>query len=200
MGPHHKRSLWLAFAVALYAVSLLLPAVEYEGETVWLGARAAAIAVFIPALWAVPLGSLLGLFYPLLGLTLLGIFGRRAFATGSAIALVATMALWGFCLPPVPQANIFGGTDPGGSLGPGFWLWLASGVCLLVVSLEPREPKRFSRSTIAGLVYATFVALSAFVLVGLRHEGALRSTEAERRAVEAEKREAIRQALPKSSE
>jgi hypothetical protein len=199
VGHRHSRSFWLALAVALYGVSLLLPAVEHEGETVWLGARAALVAVFIPALWAVPLGFLLGLLYPLLGLTLIGIVARRAFATGAAIALVATMALWGFSLPPTPQPNIFGGTHPGGNLGPGFWLWLASGSCLLFASLEPREQQRFSRSTLAGLVYAAVVALSALVL-GASHERVRRSADAERRAVEDEKREAIRQASPKSSE
>jgi hypothetical protein len=36
--------------------------------------------------------------YPLLGATLLGVIKRRSFATG-AVALLATMAFWGFSVP-----------------------------------------------------------------------------------------------------
>jgi hypothetical protein len=185
-----QRIAWVALAGALYGLSLALPAVVYEGETVWPGVRAAALSVFFPLVWAMPLGFLLSLLYPLLGLTVIGIVKRRAFATGTAIALVATMALWGFSVPEKPESNVFGGTSPGGALGWGFWLWLASGVCLLVASLASREPERLKRFVIAGLVYAGAVAFSSLYLVQFRRAAV--PTEAELRAVEAEKREASR--------
>jgi hypothetical protein len=152
----------------LYAISLALPAITREGETVWRGARAAAVAVFFPVIWLIfPLvGFFLGTFYLLLVATLLGILKKRAFATGAAIALVSTMALWGVSLPAEPSN--FALSIPHGHLGSGFWLWLASGACLLVASLEPRDPERLRLWIVRGLIYSAVAAASALFIAGLK--------------------------------
>jgi hypothetical protein len=137
------KQLWVPMAAVLFAVSHGLPAIVHDSQTVWLGARAAAVAVFFPILWATlpPIGFLLSFYYPLLGLTVFGTLTRRAFATGAAIALVSTMALWGVCTPAKP-AEFLTSTMPGGRLGLGYWLWLASGVCLLVANVGTDRAKR----------------------------------------------------------
>lgn len=183
--PTRARNAWLLGAAGSYAISLPLPALVHEGETVWHGYQAAAVALFIPVVWSQPLGVLLGMLYPLFGVTVFGILTRRAFATGASVALVATMALWGLSPPAQPSGGVL--TMPGGQLGAGFWVWLASGVCLVMASHEPGKAL-LRRWTVLGLSYAAVAAVAALILTGVRREAARHPTDAERREVEAEKR------------
>lgn len=184
-GPTRARNAWLLAAAGSYAISLPLPALVHEGETVWHGYRAAAVALFLPVVWSQPLGVLLGMLYPLFGVTVFGILKRSAFATGASVALVATMVLWGLSPPAQPEQDLL--TVPGGQLGAGFWVWLASGVCLVMASLEPGKAL-LRRWTVLGLSYAAVAAVAAFTLSEIRREAARHPTDAERREVEAEKR------------
>jgi hypothetical protein len=146
----------------IYLVSLVLPALVYDSRTVWEGWRAAAVALFLYFVVVTqPLGWLLAMLYPLLIASLYGILRGRPFAVGTAMALVATMALWGFSAPPEPRSNIFGSTDPGGQLGSGFWLWLASGLCLVAAALTPPLSRRHVVWSQIGFGYAALVILAA---------------------------------------
>lgn len=210
MVPSKK---WLLLAGALYALSLPLPAIVYESERVWLGAQAALFALIVPLYLSLPPGFLLATYYPLLGVTLYALLKKRAFATGAATALVSTMALWGLCTPSKPSGNAI--SVPGGHLSWGFWLWLASGTCLLVASIQENAAKapepdiasslasgtrrRLERATVRGLVYAGIALGAGLIWRAMTSESALRSTDGERRNVEAEKRRMLREAEPAPS-
>ena len=204
---------WVLLAGALYAISLVLPTVVHESERVWLGAQAALFALVIPLYLSVPPGFLLAMYYPLLGVTLYAVLRKRSFATGAATALVATMALWGLCTPSKPAGDVL--SVPGGHLSWGFWLWLASGACLLAASVQEKAPKapkpdiesflpsgtrrRLERATVFGLVYAGVALVAGLAWKAMTSEAALRSTDAERREVEVEKRRMLHEAAPATS-
>lgn len=179
------KTWWLGLTAGLFAISLALPALVHEGEATLLGARAAGLALFIPVLRPEPLGFLLGMLYPLLAVTLYGVLRSRPFATGAAIALLATMTLWGLSAPALPRVGVF--DTPGGSIGWGFWLWLAAGACLALASLERGKP-RFARWTRWGLAYAAIALVSGLTILA-------RDREANRPPTEAEQRERLAQKL-----
>ncbi len=200
---------WLLLAGALYLGSLPLPVLVHESERIWVGAQAALFALIVPLYLGLPPGFLLATYYPLLGATLFAVLRKRAFATGAAIALVATMALWGLCAPSKPTGDAF--SVPGGHLSWGFLVWLASGACLVIASLQKDGGKgavptmaplatggrrRLERATVLGLVYAGIAVGAGIVWKAMTSEQTLRSTDAERREVEAEKRRMLREFEP----
>jgi hypothetical protein len=157
------KTAWVILWAALFAISLALPALVHS-ETGWVheGHRAALLALVLPAVWGEPLGGFLMLTHPLLVVTLVGTWRSRAFAVGAAVALVATMALWGFSAPDEPRSNIFGGTDPGGDLAAGYWVWLASGICLVLASVGTAPTRAHATWVAVGLAYALLVVVAAW--------------------------------------
>ena len=124
------------------------------------------------------------LVHPLLVVTLVGTLLSRPFAVGTAVALVATMALWGFSAPEEPRANIFGGTDPGGDLGVGYWLWLASGTCLVLASVGAVPARDDAKWAAVGLAYALLVVVAAWRSSVLAKEAQKASADEAKRVLE----------------
>ena len=155
------KVVWLTLWAVLLLISLALPALIYESKTIWIGWQA-ALAALPPFALSQPRGGLLALLYPLLVASLVGILRRHPFAAGTAVALVATMCAWGVMAPAQPRTNdLFGGTDPGGNLGSGFWLWLASGACLLGAALTPPLSRGHLGWSLFGFGYGAFVLIAA---------------------------------------
>lgn len=179
------KGVWVALWAGLFAISLTLPALVHS-ETGWAyeGYRAALTALFLPVVWVQTLGGFLMLVHPLLVVTLVGTLRSRPFAVGAALALVATMALWGFSAPEEPRSNIFGGTDPGGDLGAGYWVWLASGVCLVLAGLGPVPTREHARWVAVGLAYALLVVVAAWRSSALAKEALKASEEEAKRVLE----------------
>ena len=100
------------------------------------------------------------LLLPLLLVTIYAIVRGRPFALGTAIALLATMGLWGLSAPPEPRRFMDGGPYGGGSLALGFWMWIAAGVCLLAATVFPPITRQQKKWALAGLGYAVFVAIA----------------------------------------
>lgn len=184
-GQWSWKAVWVVLWAVLFVISLPLPALVHA-ETGWTyeGYRAALTALLLPLVWAQPHGGFLMLAHPLLVVTLVGTLRSRPFAVGAAVALVATMALWGFSAPDEPRANIFGGTDPGGDLGAGYWVWLASGVCLVLASVAPVPARDHARWAAVGLTYALLVVVAAWRSSALAKDARKASEEEAKRVLE----------------
>ena len=192
------KAAWLVLWGLLFVVSLPLPAVVREPDYVFRGFQAALAALVLPVVVLQPVGVFLVLVYPLLILTLFLIGLGRPFAVGAAVALVATMLLWGFAVPAEPQSNLFGGSSPGGELGAGYWVWLVSGLCLVAASVGPNPSREHGKFAVAGSVYALVLVAAVLGSGGLEEvKRRARAEQAER--VMEEKRKSMGQP-PEESE
>jgi hypothetical protein len=141
-GPPRVTTRKLYFAsLGIYAASFALPAVIDPSPTpgfgwveTW-GWEAAIMTVMTPMIVIVGPSN-----FGYIAAALLVAFGSCRAAIGCSVVALLSMAYCGIALPPQPGGGPI--RWPGGSLGPGYYLWLGAGVMMLVCGVRACRERR----------------------------------------------------------